>query len=79
MDSIMMYLHVKKTGNESVDPVKNLLWETNNGSESRRESEDQIIINVIVENTEEASNGTLMVKVSTSTILLIISVILLQF
>ena len=24
MDSTMMYLHVKKTGNESVDPVKNL-------------------------------------------------------
>ena len=24
MDSTMMYLHVKKIGNESVDPVKNL-------------------------------------------------------
>jgi len=24
MDSTMMYLHVKKTGNESVNPVKNL-------------------------------------------------------
>ena len=23
MQSTMMYLHVKKTGNESVDPVKN--------------------------------------------------------
>jgi hypothetical protein len=59
--------------------VKNLLWETNNGSESRRESEDQIIINVIVENTEEASNGTLMAKVSISIIILTISVILFQF
>ena len=59
--------------------MKNLLWETNNGSESRRESEDQIIINVIVENTEESSHGTLMAKVSISTILLMISVILFQF
>ena len=25
MDSTMMYLHVKKIGNASVDPVKNLL------------------------------------------------------
>ena len=25
MDSTMIYFHVKKTGNKSVDPVKNLL------------------------------------------------------
>ena len=31
MDSTMMYLHVKKTGNESVDPVKNLNLGIDNG------------------------------------------------
>ena len=63
--------------------MKNLLRETNNGSDSTNgESKDQIIINLtnnFVENKEEISHGTIMAKVSISMILLMISVILFQF
>ena len=62
--------------------MKNLLRETNNGSDSiNGESKDQIIINLtnnFVEN-KEVSHGTLMAKVSISTVLLMISVILFEF
>ena len=59
-------LIVKKTFTKSIDPMENLLRETNNGSELI-ESKDTIIINLtnnFVENKEEASHGTLMAKVS---------------
>ena len=63
--------------------MKNLLRQTNNGSDSiNGESKDQIIINLtnnFVENKEEVSHGTLMAKLSISTILLMISVTLFEF
>ena len=65
---------------KSVDPVKNLLRETNNRSELI-ESKDTIIINLtnnFVENKEEASHGTLMAKVSIA-ITMMIPVIVFQF
>merc|ERR1711971_869427 len=59
------------------------LRETNNGSDLiKGESKDQIIINLtnnFVENKEEISQGTLMAKVSISTLLLVITVIVFEF
>ena len=78
-------LLIKSWFSNSVDPVKNLLRETNNGSDSIiGESKDQIIINLtnnFVENKEEveASHGILMAKVSITVLLLVIIVIVFEF
>ena len=70
------WLNCEKTFTKSIDPMKNLLRETNNGSELI-ESKDTIIINLtnnFVENKEEASHGTLMAKVSILIIMMIVIV-----
>ena len=61
-----MYESRSKTFTKSIDPMKNLLRETNNGSELI-ESKDTIIINLtnnFVENKEETSHGTILAKAS---------------
>ena len=61
----------------TADPMNNLLKNTSNGSELI-ESKDTIIINLtnnFVENKEEASHGTIMAKVSTISITMMIFIV----